>query len=275
MVKSREGLGFSKTSSSSRNSFKSLNVLSPHRQTGLSHGSQKSTRGTVRVSETFTSRQGEGKLTGSETFFIRTSGCNLRCWYCDTPYASWNPGGEKISIAEIVQLAIQSGRRHVVLTGGEPLLPPESVQLCEQLQACRISSHRRNRRHDRSRTTSRFDVDQPQAGAVARLMKQRIPAGASCTSSGECRSMSMRRLIDRSKDFQLKFVADSPDDFAEIVDVADRLQVAASDVWIMPQGGTVEAMDQAMQWLKPWVQLQGFRYCDRMQIRWFGNRRGT
>ena len=274
MVKSREGLGFSKTSSTSRNSFKSLNVLSPHRQTGLSHGSQKSTRGTVWVSETFTSRQGEGKLTGSETFFIRTSGCNLRCWYCDTPYASWNPGGEKISIAEIVQLAIQSGRRHVVLTGGEPLLPPESAQLCEQLQAAGFhltvetaGTIDRELRADLMSISPKLRGSTPDATAHPRWnalhQQRRMPLDV------------MRRLIDRSTDFQLKFVADSPHDFAEIVDVADRLQVAASDVWIMPQGSTIEAMDQAMQWLKPWVHSQGFQYCDRMQIRWFGNRRGT
>jgi 7-carboxy-7-deazaguanine synthase len=233
-----------------------------------------STRGTVRVSETFTSRQGEGKLTGTETFFIRTSGCNLRCWYCDTPYASWHPGGEKISVAEIVELAIQAGQRHVVLTGGEPLLPPESVALCEQLQAAGFhltietaGTIERALTADLMSISPKLRGSTPDETAHPRWhqlhQQRRMPIDV------------MRRLIDRSKDFQLKFVAASPDDFAEIVDVATDLQVDASDVWIMPQGSTVEAIDGAMPWLKPWTQSQGFRYCDRMQIRWFGNRRGT
>ncbi len=76
-----------------------------------------------RVAETFTSRQGEGMLTGTMSHFIRLSGCNLRCWFCDTPYASWEPEGVWQSAAAIVEGARQSGTEHVVLTGGEPLLP--------------------------------------------------------------------------------------------------------------------------------------------------------
>ena len=57
----------------------------------------------MRISEIFYSIQGEGELTGVPTVFIRTSGCNLRCRWCDTPYASWNPEGEEMSIEDIVK----------------------------------------------------------------------------------------------------------------------------------------------------------------------------
>src|SRR5437763_130846 len=54
------------------------------------------------ISEIFHSIQGEGELTGVPSVFIRSSGCNLRCSWCDTPYASWNPEGEQKSIEQIV-----------------------------------------------------------------------------------------------------------------------------------------------------------------------------
>jgi 7-carboxy-7-deazaguanine synthase len=89
----------------------------------------------IRIAETFTSLQGEGKLTGTRSFFIRTSGCNLRCWFCDTPYASWEPEGGFRRVSELVAEAIDSHCSHVVLTGGEPLLPLLSVELVERLRS--------------------------------------------------------------------------------------------------------------------------------------------
>src|SRR6056297_3515746 len=88
---------------------------------------------TLRIAETFTSRQGEGSLTGTPSFFVRTSGCNLRCWFCDTPYASWNPGGEQRSLESLLEEASASALGHVVLTGGEPLLPAAAERFAEQL----------------------------------------------------------------------------------------------------------------------------------------------
>lgn len=86
---------------------------------------------------------------------------------------------------------------------------------------------------------------------------------------------TMRALIDRAPMFQVKFVVDSKADYDETLEVVESLGVEPSDVWIMPQGSTIEAMDRAIVWLKPWAESNGFHYCDRMQIRWFGNRRGT
>ena len=92
----------------------------------------------LRISETFASIQGEGKLTGAPSFFVRTSGCNLRCTWCDTPYASWDPEGPVRTVEEIVREAVgvreRQGVRHAVLTGGEPMLPPAIVPLTGALR---------------------------------------------------------------------------------------------------------------------------------------------
>ena len=76
----------------------------------------------MKIAEIYKSVQGEGLLTGTPSVFVRVSGCNLRCWFCDTPFASWAPEGSDIAIDEIVAQVEEWDCRHVVLTGGEPML---------------------------------------------------------------------------------------------------------------------------------------------------------
>ncbi|MGI0151196.1 MAG: 7-carboxy-7-deazaguanine synthase QueE, partial [Thermoplasmata archaeon] len=85
----------------------------------------------MRITEVFHSVQGEGPLTGVRTTFVRTARCNLRCSWCDTPY-SFGPGSEW-SLIELLKEVARHRTTHVCLTGGEPLLQPESVDLVRAL----------------------------------------------------------------------------------------------------------------------------------------------
>src|SRR5215472_10112673 len=87
----------------------------------------------LKIAELFYSLQGEGSLLGVPSVFIRTSGCNLRCSWCDTPYTSWNPEGREMTIDEIVAETRRHHARHVVITGGEPLIAPEILKLTQRL----------------------------------------------------------------------------------------------------------------------------------------------
>ena len=87
------------------------------------------------ISEIFYSVQGEGELTGVPSVFIRTSGCNLRCRWCDTPYASWNPEGTEMSIDQILAEVEKHPAAHVVLTGGEPMVARGIHELAARLRA--------------------------------------------------------------------------------------------------------------------------------------------
>ncbi len=87
----------------------------------------------MRIIEVFHSLQGEGPLTGVRTTFVRTARCNLRCRWCDTTY-SFGPGKER-SIASLVREVVRNRTRDVCLTGGEPLLQRESVELVRALSA--------------------------------------------------------------------------------------------------------------------------------------------
>src|ERR1700749_4862084 len=88
----------------------------------------------MKISELFYSIQGEGKLLGVPSVFVRASGCNLRCTWCDTPYTSWSPEGAHQSIAQIVSQVQGFGASHVVVPGGEPLIAPEIVSLTNGLR---------------------------------------------------------------------------------------------------------------------------------------------
>lgn len=78
----------------------------------------------MKVNETFLSLQGEGYFTGTAAFFLRLSGCNLRCPFCDTQHQSYTEMSEDDIVAE----ASRHKPRHIVITGGEPAL-----QLTESL----------------------------------------------------------------------------------------------------------------------------------------------
>lgn len=235
---------------------------------------QPGIRDGLSIAETFISRQGEGQLTGTRSFFIRTSGCNLRCHFCDTPYASWRPEGQWRSFADLVSEACSADVGHVVLTGGEPLVARAVPDLCRELRGRGL--------HVTVETAGTLDVTfecdllslSPKLGSSApdpdghpgwhrRHQRRRLPLRV------------MRRLIDRSPRFQVKFVVEGENDFVEIESIIDALGLPADTVWIMPEGTTTETLDQAQAWLWPYVERNGFRFCDRKQIRWYGNRRGT
>src|SRR6185295_2947554 len=92
-------------------------------------------RSAMKISEIFYSIQGEGILAGVPSVFLRTSGCNLRCTWCDTPYTSWNPEGSEMSLEAIWEAASLHAARHAVVTGGEPMIAPRIVELTEGLRA--------------------------------------------------------------------------------------------------------------------------------------------
>ncbi len=85
----------------------------------------------LKITETFYSLQGEADAVGWPTFFIRLTGCPLRCQYCDTAYAF--EGGEWRSLDALVGAALASGARHVCVTGGEPLAQKACLALLARL----------------------------------------------------------------------------------------------------------------------------------------------
>lgn len=87
----------------------------------------------MKINEIFFSIEGEGKNVGLPTIFVRTTGCNLRCSYCDTTYAYFE--GEEMTLPQIIKKIKKWRCRRVCLTGGEPLIQKEILSLMDMLQS--------------------------------------------------------------------------------------------------------------------------------------------
>src|SRR5262245_61758103 len=88
----------------------------------------------MRVAEIFYSVQGEGLLVGVPSAFVRTTGCPLRCVWCDSPYTSWQPEGETLSVDQILERVATYPTKYAVITGGEPMVAAGIDALCQRLR---------------------------------------------------------------------------------------------------------------------------------------------
>jgi 7-carboxy-7-deazaguanine synthase len=229
----------------------------------------------LKICEIYRSVQGEGVLTGTPSVFVRTSGCNLRCGFCDTPYASWEPEGQVQSVAEILASVRQWDCRHTVITGGEPMVYEDLVELNDRL--------REHGLHTTIETAGTVDlsVDADLMSISPKLTNSTPPehrAGAwqARHESTRHRPEIVGRLVARARDYQIKFVVDQPEDLDEIATYLMQTPgVQRQRVLLMPQGTTAKDLAERAGWLVPWCAEHGYRYCDRAQIHWFGSKRGT
>ena len=233
----------------------------------------------MRIAEIYRSLQGEGLLAGTPSVFVRTSGCNLRCRWCDTPFTSWEPVGEDMTVQDIVAAVEACRRRHVVVTGGEPLLFAETIDLCDLL---------RRRGHHVTVETAGTIVPRGASHGFADLISispKLASSGPPAETPGDwaSRHEAARRRDDvlttlmHNAAWQLKFVIDTPADLADAFSWLDDLGIdaAAGAVFMMPQG--VDAQDLALTsgWLAEACGRHGFRFAPRHHIDWFGHARGT
>ncbi len=222
------------------------------------------------ISETFTSIQGEGMLAGVPAFFVRTTGCNMRCAWCDTPYTSWSPEGERRSVRELVSRATASGCRHVVITGGEPLLQRELGDLTRALAA--------NGHHITLETAGTLAPDfECHLLSLSPKTSNSDPEGRFRERHRALREnhAPLLRLMGRHPEHQVKFVVQGDGDLAEVVDLVERIGVSHDRVLLMPEGrNAAEVAARAPTVARACLRL-GFRYSPRLHLDLFGPGRGV
>jgi 7-carboxy-7-deazaguanine synthase len=228
----------------------------------------------MKVAEIFFSVQGEGVLTGVPSAFVRTAGCNLRCGWCDSAYTSWEPHGDNLAVGEVLDRLAAYPTRHAVVTGGEPLLAPDVEELCRVLKE----------RGYHVTVETAATVFKPVAFDLISLSPKLSNSVPHEREGGRwalrhdrlrLRPDVIRAFLERG-DYQLKFVIDRPGDVEEVLALLRRLPpVEPLRVLLMPQGVTREELARRGPWLADVCKEHGFRFCPRLHIELYGNRRGT
>jgi 7-carboxy-7-deazaguanine synthase len=228
----------------------------------------------MRIAEIFYSVQGEGRLIGIPSVFVRTSGCNLRCVWCDTPYTSWRPQGEEWKINTITREVGKYPARHIVITGGEPFLAPELSELTHELKG-------RGKHITIETAGTIYKSVACDLMSVSPKLANSTPwkkENGKFAAAHEARRLNfavLQQLVDEH-DYQLKFVVDDKKDFAEIARVIGRLKnIEPSQVLIMPQGKRPSELREKSAWIVELCKKSGYGFTPRLHIELYGNRRGT
>jgi 7-carboxy-7-deazaguanine synthase len=240
----------------------------------------------MHIAELFYSLQGEGSLLGVPSYFVRTSGCNLRCTWCDTPYASWQPEGQMMTVEEIFaaleKLDPAHAARHLVITGGEPMLQKDLVALTQAARArgwhitietagtiaplpglfCDLVSLSPKLAH------ATPTADQIAEGWVERHEKTRWQP-------------TVLAAWIRAHAWQLKYVITAESDLAElhqqldVLRVEEKITVPAEQVFLMAEGTSTEVLRSRALWLAEVCKKYGYRYSPRLHVDLYGHQRGT
>jgi organic radical activating enzyme len=230
--------------------------------------------------EIFRSFQGEGPKAGQVRAFIRLSGCNLHCHWCDTPY-TWNwegtayqhkdgekfaPASEMLRLppAEAADTIRELNAPGLVITGGEPMMQPKGLSaLCRDLK------------HD---AAFQLEVETNGTLAPASELVELIdlfvvsPKPPHAGHEEDMVAPALRHHQDNSKAV-FKFVAREPSD----IDLVRQLttSIDRSRIWVMPEGRTPDELDRHLRAITPAALEACFNLTDRQHIRLFGDTRST
>ena len=223
----------------------------------------------MKIAELFYSLQGEGSLVGVPSFFIRTSGCNLRCAWCDTPYTSWNPEGAEMTLDAIMTEAGRHRGRHAVVTGGEPMIAPEIVELTARLREAGM--------HITIETAG--TVFKPVACdlmSISPKLANSTPEGQWAAQHERLRTQPeiLARLM-AEYEYQLKFVIAQPEDLEEVHALVRTLEAPPARVVLMPEGTDADLLRERGVWLAEICKAENFRFSPRLHVDLYGNRRGV
>jgi 7-carboxy-7-deazaguanine synthase len=240
------------------------------------------TTGDLPINELFYSLQGEGRLAGVPSVFVRTSGCNLRCWFCDSYHTSWEPTHAWMDVEEIVaEVTAHERADHVVLTGGEPLIHEASVRLLDELAS--LGYHTTVETNGTVFREAAIDL----ASVSPKLASSTPTPERDPTGEGEWAERhedarldlaALARLVE-TYDTQLKFVVTGPEDVTEIESLLERLRervrVPDSAVLLMPEGATRAALDETRNEVAALALEHGYRYTPRLHVDLWNDAPGT
>jgi 7-carboxy-7-deazaguanine synthase len=225
----------------------------------------------LRIAEIFTSVQGEGTWLGVPSIFVRVSGCNLRCQWCDTPYASWHPEGPILELSAIIEQLTVNPVRHVVITGGEPMMFDAIEPLTKALFAAgKVIT---------IETAGTVVRDLPcHLMSISPKLQNSIPDDPNWSNRHRDLMNDRTALAHllQAYPYQLKFVITSLDDLAEIDSLLANLPTLEPErIFLMAEGTRADELHARERTLIEACLDRGWRLAPRYHIDLFGNTKGT
>ena len=242
----------------------------------------------MKISELFYSIQGEGKRTGSPSFFIRTNHCNLRCKFpggnlCDTSYTSWFPDDDKnigeVEISDILNEYRKFNCSDIVISGGEPTMyASELSKLCKELK---YNNEDVFITVETNGTYLGEFVNYVDLLSISPKLSSSVPYETAHEKMHEKNRINtdvLRKFNslkeDGKIDIQWKFVFTSDDDVREIKELQEQTGFKNRDVYLMPEGITAEDLNKNRSGTIEACMQNHFNYTDRIHILVWGNSRG-
>lgn len=205
----------------------------------------------MRVNEIFYSIQGEGKSMGKPAVFVRLSGCNLRCWFCDTKYA-FNEYKD-MSISEVIREIESFNCDRVVWTGGEPALQINDV--LKVVNLLQLYKHEIETNGTIYFPTKYFDV---------------------VTVSPKRNNVNLDVLekMKNSDNVYFKFVINDKKDLMYYVGLMNELELDRDRVYFQPQATSIDEIVEKGKWLVEECKKYNVNFSARLHIILYGNVRG-
>lgn len=243
----------------------------------------------MKISELFYSIQGEGKRTGSPSFFIRTNHCNLRCKFtggnlCDTSYTSWFPDDDKnigeVEIDHIIKEYLKTNCRDVVITGGEPTMYTEELALL-----CRELKNISRGLFITIETNGTYFGDFSENAdlmSISPKLSSSVPYNTEFEKMHEKNRINPETFkkynslkLEEKIDIQWKFVFTNEKDIDEIMELQTLIGFENKDIYLMPEGITENDLKNRRMKTIEVCKKYKFNYTDRLHLLVWGNKRGT
>ena len=222
------------------------------------------------ISEIFYSIQGEGPNVGKPAVFLRLAGCNLRCTWCDTKYAititktitktkTSNSNGLSYSNScnQVVKQIRQFPCRHLVITGGEPLLQQNGLMpLLEKLKDYYVEIE----------TNGSIPLK------IAKYVEQ-INCSPKLSNSGN--KPYALKIKPTDKKVIYKFVIKDMQDLKEVLTFTKKHKIPKNRVWLMPEGVDREKIIERSKWIIEVCKKEGVNFSPRLHVMLWGNKRGV
>lgn len=229
------------------------------------------------VSEIFYSIQGEGPLAGVPGVFIRLAGCPLRCRWCDTQYAWEKSAGTFYNIEQIIEQVQKWRCRHIVITGGEPLVNPDmSPRAGLRELAGKLKTMDK---HITIETAGlAFLPDIPcDLMSISPKLSNSVPVKPELAEAHQAARLDTEALAELVSKYPhvLKFVVESEKDLEEIRQVTEQItNVKQENVMLMPRAKTRQELLSTSPVTAELCKKYGFRFCPRLQIMIWDNLKG-